>query len=145
MKKANSFRRITLSFLSFIYNSLEMTMLLTDTKKSSIIKQILVIQKKNSVKTRDLAKLIGMLVATCPTVSYSWMHITLLEREKCLTLKAHRVNYNKHMKLGFHLKPDFIWWFSNLQNSCSSLKGVQYEMEIFSDASPSVLDCAYLQ
>lgn len=62
-----------------------MTIRLPDDKKLKLVKTLNYIKNKNYCLVTDFASIIGKLVAACPAVKYSWVHIKNLERDKFKT------------------------------------------------------------
>ena len=52
-----------------------MTVTLTDEKKIKIVEYSKVLENKKDLKTRDLAKFLGMCEAALPTVQFGRLHI----------------------------------------------------------------------
>lgn len=121
-------------FLGFIFNSENMTMSLPQEKSISIINNIKNILNKRSFKIRELAELIGKLVAASPAVKYGWLYTKMLERDKYLALKIHK-NFEKSMSLSMQSINDLKWWLENLKTSHNQLSNYSYDYEIFTDSS----------
>lgn len=86
-------------------------------------------------KIRDFAKFVGTLISACPAVAYGWLYTKLFEREKFLALQNSNGNYDAIMKISSYLKQDFQWWIDNIATSVNVIRPLQFNLEIFSDAS----------
>ena len=73
--KSNLFPSQEIHFLGFILNSQNMTVTLTDEKRTQIIECIKVLENKKDLKTRDLAKFLGMCEAALPAVQSGRLHM----------------------------------------------------------------------
>ena len=80
-----------IEFLGFVLNSVEMKIKLTDCKSSKIISKLLY---KGKQTIRDLASVIGSLVATFPVLPYGKLHYRELERCKISSLKFQKGKFN---------------------------------------------------
>ena len=71
-----------LEFLGFILNSINMTVRLTKEKAQIIKKKCTALKGDKKCTIRDVAKVIGSLVSTCPGVTYGPLFYRQLENEK---------------------------------------------------------------
>ena len=71
-------------FVSFVFNSADMTVRLPLEKKESVLKLCLSINKRSRshITIREFSRLIGKLVATEPGVEYAQLRYKSLERVK---------------------------------------------------------------
>lgn len=58
---------------------------------------------KEKYKIREFARLIGLLIAACPSVLYDWLYTKLLERVKLKALIVNDHDFDKKM-----LIPSFL-------------------------------------
>ena len=68
-----------IEFLGFVLNSVEMKIKLTDCKSGKIISKIKKLLYEGKQTIRDLASVIGSLVATFPVLPYGKLHYKELE------------------------------------------------------------------
>lgn len=122
-------------FLGFIYNTNEMTLALTDTKKAIIKKWATHFRSKPRCKIREFAKFIGILVSACPAVKYGWLYTKSLEREKLLALARNEHNYDAPIVIPPSIQQDLLWWEQKILNSYNNIRNDEFEIEIFTDAS----------
>lgn len=122
-------------YLGFIYDSVQMSVSLPTKKRDNITMLVNKIQSQSSCKILDFAKFIGTLTSACPAVSYGWLYTKSFEREKYLALQKSHKNYDSHMTISSHLSEDFQWWLSTISSAKNSIKPLNFEIEIFSDAS----------
>nr|CAI5867277.1 unnamed protein product [Callosobruchus analis] len=86
-----------LTFLGFMYITLNMTLRLPLDKRLDIQQRLVILKNKSGCTKRDLSKLIGQ-VAAYPAVKYGWVDIKDLEREKFLALKKFKY-YDAYIKI----------------------------------------------
>ena len=124
-------------FLGFEINSHECIVFIPEEKKIKILNLIKKMISKSDSKVREVAQLIGNLVAACPGVRYGWAHIKTLEREKELALIFNRMDYERKMLISTRVKTELNWWVENLPEAFSSFKNTSIDKVIFTDASTS--------
>ena len=122
-----------IEFLGFVLNSVEMKIKLTDCKSSKIISKLLY---KGKQTIRDLASVIGSLVATFPVLPYGKLHYRELERCKISPLKFQKGKYNApFMSLSTSAITNLHWWLKHLKNANQSLQDIPVDCTIQTDAS----------
>ena len=57
-------------YLGFLYNSKKMIVELSDSKRNPIKTEVYRIELNQSIKIRDFARIVGILVSYCPAVNY---------------------------------------------------------------------------
>jgi len=123
------------TFLGFSFNSRNMTLELTQDKKTSIAAFISKIKSLKLCKIRYFSKFIGTLVSACPAVKYGRAHTKSFERARYLALIVSRQNYDKVFKIPGEIKKDLDWWSNNILNSKNEIKQDSFSLEIYCDAS----------
>lgn len=121
-------------FLGFVYNSTDMTLSLPDEKRNNIAHLVGKFSLLPSCTIREFAQLIGVLTAACPAVKYGWLYTKILERHKYLSLLK-TDDFETKIKLPSIILEDLVWWKQNIYTTCTSLKTLQFKLEIFTDAS----------
>lgn len=122
-------------YLGFILNSSSMTVALPDDKCLKLGNLCKSFLSKSTVTARQLAELIGSLVACIPAVPYGMLYTKRLERSKFLALSKNRLNFNVKLKLEASDFEDISWWIRNLPGACAPIRTDSFDFEIFSDAS----------
>lgn len=122
-------------YLGFVYNSVSMTMSLPDDKKQSLLQTLIKFSNCKTCTIRELAKIIGMLIAACPAVQYGWLHTKILERQKYLSLQQSLGSYNKVIPVSNLICEELHWWIIKIEYSFNFLACQSYEFELFTDAS----------
>nr|CAH7741491.1 unnamed protein product [Callosobruchus chinensis] len=69
---------------------------------------------RKQCRVRELAKIIGRLVAACPAMRFGYLYTKSLEQEKYLALKHSKGAYDSIMQIRDHLKNDVEWRIRNL-------------------------------
>lgn len=122
-------------FLGFTVNSQTMTLSLQKEKVIKIKQNCLDLVSRQSVSARDLAQLIGRLMATNQAVLPSPLNYRSLQ---LLKTKAFHTggNYDHHVQLDEDSKQELIWWSSKLSKwNGRALVRPQPNIVVKSDAS----------
>lgn len=122
-------------YLGFIIDSMTMTVEPTPEKRQSLGCLVRKWSKRSKCSIRELAHLIGSLVACCPGIEYSKAHIKLFEIAEIEALTESEGDFDAKMCLPAGLQADFRWWAENLTASRRKIRNQNYDLEIFSDAS----------
>ena len=91
---------------------------LTD-KKENKIKTILTDYLwKYKIYVRELARILGDIVASFPVFTYEPLHYRHLEREQITGLKYHKGNFEGKIRLSAKAKAEIQWSINNIDDSC---------------------------
>ena len=122
-----------ITFLGFEINSISMQVSLTEEKKGKLLRVIdEILTGDNTI--RQVAGLVGLMVAYAPAVEYSGVHFKSLERDKIKALKRSRGNFESKMWVSEEGMSDIRWWQYNLDNS-RQIRREDPDVELFTDAS----------
>ena len=124
-----------LIFLGFILDSELFKIALTLEKEEKLRRAASELLERNKPTIREVAGLIGLLVAYTPAFRYAELHTKWLEMEKIEALRLHRGNFNARMRLSATAKLELNWWIRNVGNSGRAIRESQPEMILFTDAS----------
>lgn len=124
-------------YLGFILDSERMTMSLPVSKINLLSDFIKSFKYKRQCKIREFSQLLGLLNSACPGMKYGLLYTKLLEREKFLSLRLNKDNYDAHMQIPKYLHSEFNWWLHNLSLSNNPIRQYIYDIELFTDASRS--------
>ena len=103
--------------LGFFLNSVEMKIKLTNCKSGKIILKIKKFLHEEKQTIRDLASVIGSLVATFPVLRYGKLHNRELERCKIFSLKFEKDKHNApFMPLSSPAIAELHKWLKHLKN-----------------------------
>ena len=123
-------------FLGLVFNSINMTITLTEEKKLYIYNKAIKILQSSQVSIREIASFIGHIIASLPAVPYGKLYFRRLEREKNYALKCNKGNFDVKFKLSDKGKKEALWWKDNIMRSFLSLLDVPpIDMILFCDAS----------
>ncbi len=102
-----------LVFLGFVLNSITMTVKLTDEKAHKLENKCRHLLYKTKCSIRELAEIIGLLVATSPGVEHAPVYYRRIDIEKSSHLKRHGGNFDSIVSLGPHSREDLLWWITH--------------------------------
>ena len=93
-----------------------MTVTFSHAKAENIKHVCKVILTTTQPTIREVAVVIGKLVASCPGVAMGPLFYRQLENEKTAALKFHHGNFDGNMVLSPSAKSDLQWWVDNIEN-----------------------------
>ena len=124
-----------LNFLGFSLSSIQMKVFLTPDKEEKFVRAALETLSKDSPKIREVAGLIGLMIAYSRAFDYAPAHIKWLEKDKNEALVTSKGNFNANMKLSQRGKLDISWWLDNITSSGKTVVTTVPDFELFVDAS----------
>lgn len=133
-EKSDLTPKLSLEFLGFNINSVDMTVSLTVDKVEKFTGIARHILGQQGPVIRDVAGLIGLMVAYTPGVDFSAVHYKAIERDKILALRRSKGDFDNTMWLSEQGKADIIWWLENLKVSWK-IRRTNPDFELFTDAS----------
>ena len=104
-----------IEFLGFILDSVKMQVSVGDNKASEVTNKIRQFLDKDEVSIRDLASIVGTLVALNSGVWIGPVFWRRLEIEKALWLKMYKGDFEQLIFISETVKEDLCWWISNIQ------------------------------
>ena len=122
-------------FLGFVINSVEMTITLTTEKKEKIKELCECMLQNNKLSIRDVAKLIGNLVAAFEAVPMGQLYYRCLETQKIEALVQSQGDFDVPITLNKSSLLEVKWWHDNIDSAFKSLVPVPITLIIYSDAS----------
>ena len=123
-----------LTFLGFDIDSVQMTVSLTEDKVEKFLDLSNKIVKTEKPIIRDVAGLVGVMVAYSPAVEYAGAHFKHLEKDKIKALKRAKGNFEDRMWLSEKALGNIQWWRENLNNA-RIIRRDEPTVELFTDAS----------
>ena len=123
-----------LLFLGFELDSEELSVSLTQAKKDKFERAAVQLLAKEEVPIRELAGLIGFLVAYSPAVEYGAAHFKWLEIDKNRALEQSKGNFEAQALVSDRGRSEVEWWLGHLERSRKVRLGAP-EREICTDAS----------
>ena len=124
-----------LEFFGFWLDSVAMTISLPETKLHTIRKSARSMMEKNRVSVRELARLLGMMVAAHPAILPAPLHFRNLERGKVMALHQGGC-YEELVQLYPPMTQELSWWVTkSSSHNGRLLQIVTWEVTKVSDAS----------
>ena len=109
---------------------MEIKIKLTDCKSGKIISKIKKLLYEEKQTVRDLASVIGSLVATFSVLPYHKLHYRELERCIISSHKFQKCKYNAlFMPLSTSAIAELHWWLKHLKNANQSVQDIPVDCE----------------
>ena len=112
-----------------------MTVSLTEKRKETLLKSCLDISRKRVITIRELARLIGLMVASFPATPHGPLYYRTLEKEKIIALKKNGYNWEQCLKLSQKALKEISWWIQITTKSYSPISLPKPDVIISTDAS----------
>ena len=124
-----------ITFLGFILNSVDMTVRLTKEKADKLVCDCNTLLKTREVTIRQLAQVIGKMVACTAAVPHAPLFIKTLEHEKDSSLKLAKGNFEQTVELSSEARQQVLWWINNIHSSASLVYRGSPDMTLETDSS----------
>lgn len=124
-----------LEFLSFVLNSVAMTVTRSPVKAGNIKQDCKTLLTKKQPTIREVAAVIGKLVASCPGVHIGPLFFRQLENEKTAFLKLQYGNFDATMVVSATARSDLQWWVDNIETTSKPISESKPSCSIYTDAS----------
>ena len=124
-------------YLGFWLDSQEMKVTLPDERVKKLKTACLGLKKKKVASIREVAQVIGQLVAAFPAVQWGPLYYRHLEKDKTQALKTSKGNFEAKMMLSQEGKIELQWWIDNVETAYFPLVRKDPSIEIRTDASTS--------
>ena len=125
----------TIEFLGFTLDSASMTISLPQHKLKEIRRSAGQLLRQRSMPARQLARLLGMIVAAHPAVLPAPLHSRFLERAKRRAVQGQR-GYDAMVRLESNAAQDLQWWVDSAANfNGRPLQIPKWDRVVESDAS----------
>ena len=135
LKKSTLSPTQELEFLGFLLNSHNMTIALPTHKLHAVKKMARRMANQRRTTLRELASLLGMMVAAHPAILPAPLHYRHLESAKSWALRSGNT-YEADLEIDPNMESDLRWWLNNsCQHNGRPLQIVQWDLTIESDAS----------
>jgi len=125
----------TIVFLGFLLNSENMTIRLTSEKAEDLANLCKKLAGRVEITIRELAQVVGKMVASEPGIDYAPLYYKQLEIEKDQQLKINHGNYEAKMNLTNNAKVLLNWWAENILTCFKTLHHKEPNMVIKTDSS----------
>ena len=124
-----------IEFLGFVIDSQNMTLKLSEEKSSKIKDKIGKILLSKEPTIRDLASVIGSIVAAFPAVPYGKLHYRAIEALKTEQLTRACGKFDTKISLNVEVTKELNWWLDSIEQSFQSLIIPDIDLTIHTDAS----------
>lgn len=133
-----------IEYLGFLINSSSMTVRLTNKKKEQLASLCIDYLKMGEMSIRELAMIIGKIVASFPGVMFGPLWYRNLEECKKDALRLNRGSYDAKLVLSRLAKEELTWWIKNLNNAYNNIDTSHGDptVVIHSDASSIGWGCS---
>lgn len=125
----------SLEFLGFQLSSMSMTVRLTNKKGVKIVDMCQKFLRGHEFSIREIASIIGTLVATFPGVEFGPLYYRNLEHEKDAALKAGFGDFEQKMSLGRESIEELKWWVTSIPTAFRKIDHGIPTITLTSDAS----------
>jgi len=124
-----------LVYLGFVLNTIRMVVSLTSEKRDKIINKCKLLLKKLTCSIRELAEVIGSVVAAEPGVDFAPLHYKRLEHHKDRFMKQVGGDYEAIIPIDKIVREDLVWWIENLEKVEKQLERNKPDIQLTSDSS----------
>ena len=124
-----------ITYLGFTIDSRDMTITLTGDKKAKILNACNEAIDKKVIKIRNLAKIIGKIVAALPATKYGNLYYKELEMLKIKALRKNSGNFEAFEILNKEAIHELKWWKENISKCFNYIKATNVDKIIYTDAS----------
>lgn len=124
-----------LEYLGNVIDSVSMTVTLPDRRREKIVQSCTRLFHRSRDTIRNVAKVIGYLVAAVPAVEMGKLHYRYLEMAKISALQRTGGNFDKWMDITSDMKTDLLWWIDNVAVQDRKIFRPGIDLEIYTDAS----------
>ena len=122
--------------LGFNLNSRNLTVTLPPDKQSLLkLKCKTLLNSAQSTSIRQVASLVGLLIANCQGCKWGKLYYRDLERDKIQALKSNSGNFDKNMKISERGLDNIRWWLTSEILQPVSFEKKTFDLEMSSDAS----------
>lgn len=118
-----------------VIDSEEIIVKLPERRKQKIVQSCRELFSCDRAKIRQVAKVIGSLVAAFPAIEMGKLHCRRLESAKIAALKEVEGNFDKWMVITHEMKADLIWWLKNIEVQNRKIFREGTETDLYTDAS----------
>ena len=132
-----------IQYLGVIIDSETMKVTLTEERKSSLKTGCRKLITKSRCSIRELARVIGMIVASFPAVKYGPLHYRQLEKEKTHALKNSKGDFDAIVQLSQTACEELTWWCNNVTVADNDILHSDPDLVISTDASLTGWGCHY--
>lgn len=112
-----------------------MTVSLPEHRVFKIVTACRLLINKSHARIREVARVIGLLVAAFPAVELGKLHYRQLEKEKIAALQKGYGDFELLMPITDAMKADLHWWLDNVTTQVRRIFHSGTEVDLYTDAS----------
>ncbi|XP_045126284.1 uncharacterized protein LOC123513278 [Portunus trituberculatus] len=124
-----------IEYLGNVINTTSMTVSLPERRVLKVMTACTDLIKKSSARIREVARVIGLLVAAFPAVKFGKLHYRHLEKEKIAALQTGFGDFELWMPITDAMKADLQWWLDNVATQVQKIFTSGTEIDLYTDAS----------
>ena len=124
-----------LVILGFEIDSVHMIIKLTLDKAERLKTSCVAVLTSTQFSIREIAQVIGYMVASFPGVMFGQLHYRILEGEKSQALQYSKGDYDSKMTLSSSAQSELQWWVENICEAYNIINRPPPNFTIFTDAS----------
>ena len=124
-------------FLGFILNSISMTVRVNSKQANKIHKACVDLKNNPNTTILTLAKVVGLLVASCPGVEYGPIYYRRLDNFKTSALKKNCGNFKAKILIDENCIEDLNWWINNIHIAFKYISHGNHTVVMTTDSSTS--------
>ena len=122
-------------FLGNVINSENMSVKLTEDRFLTLEQQCRHLVNKSICSIREMARTIGLMVASFSAVDFGQLHYRILEREKIAALQKNYGSFDATMNITSSMKNELEWWLINVRNQKRIIDRANPDITVITDAS----------
>jgi len=123
--------------LGFVIDSQTMTVRLAPEKALALKQLCADAYSKSAITIREMASVIGKIVAAFPGSQYGQLHYRTLEKQKVMALKRNKGKWDSLMSITPSMKPQLKWWIDNIESQFAIINRNTPDIVLETDASMS--------
>ena len=124
-----------IEYLGNIIDIESMKISLPERRVMTLVQACQAITHKDEAQIRQVARVIGLMVAATPAVVLGKLHYRNLEKAKIDALKQVQGNFDARMTISEEMKSDLEWWCNNASVQDRDIFRSGADIELFTDAS----------
>ena len=124
-----------IEYLGNIIDSKEMVVQLPDTRVDKLVRACTMLYEKSVAPIREVAKVIGLLVASFSAVELGKLYYRHLEMAKIQALRMNKGNFNAPMVISDSMKSELCWWINNIRVQKRRIVKPHIDVVLYTDAS----------
>ena len=124
-----------IQYVGVVIDSRDMSVRLTAERKCNLKDTCNKLLKARKLTIRDLAKVIGKIVASFTAVKYGPLYYRHLEETKKAALQVAKGDYDSPVSINFSARAELQWWVDNVTTASNDITPSAPDITVASDAS----------